>query len=109
MFGVMLLLFFFRFYVWILVKCCGKRSRYYIQIFSIYLDVYCGIIFIFAFEDLSVFFIIATVLFLLSGLSTIIIFTYINVKYIKELKNSEILKSSLNNEDLETYNNPTII
>ena len=26
MLGVMLFLFFFRFYIWILVKCCGKKS-----------------------------------------------------------------------------------
>ena len=107
--GVMLFLFFFRFYVWILVKCCGKRSRYCIQIFSITYDILYAIILIVAYEKFSVFFIITIVLFLLSGLSTIIIFIYINVNYRKELKNEEILKSSLNNENLVMHDNPTNI
>ena len=90
MLGIMLLLFFFRFYIWILVKCCGKRSRYCIQIFAIYLDIFYGIILIVSFKDLPAFFIITTILFLLSGLITIIIFIYINVNYWK-----------INSKDLE--------
>ena len=95
MLGVMLALFFFRFYIWILVKCCGKRSRYCIQIFAIYTDIFVGINLIVSFKTLPVFFIITTVLFLLSGLITIIIFIYINVIYRKiNSKDLEIKESS---------------
>ena len=95
MLGVMLALFFFRFYIWILVKCCGKRSRYCIQIFAIYTDIFFGINLIVSFKTLPVFFIITTVLFLLSGLITIIIFIYINVIYRKiNSKDLEIKESS---------------
>ena len=95
MLGVMLALFFFRFYIWILVKCCGKRSRYCIQIFAIYTDIFFGINLIVSFKTLPVFFIITTVLFLLSGLITIIIFIYINVIYRKiNSKDLEVKESS---------------
>jgi hypothetical protein len=95
MLGIMLALFFFRFYIWILVKCCGKRSRYCIQIFAIFLDIETGIIIIVSLENLPAFFIITTILFLLSGLITIIIFIYINVNYRKiSSKDLEIKESS---------------
>ena len=95
MFGIMLALFFFRFYIWILVKCCGKRSRYCIQIFAIYADIFYGITLIVSFKNLPAFFIITAVLFLLSGLITIIIFIYINVNYRKiNSKDLEIKESS---------------
>ena len=59
---IMLFLLFFRFYIWILVKCCGKRSRYCIQIYSIFVDLVYFYLILDRFANLSTFLIILEVL-----------------------------------------------
>lgn len=98
---IMLFLLFFRFYIWILVKCCGKRSRYCIQIYSIFVDLVYFYLILDRFANLSTFLIILEVLLFLSGTSTIIIMIYINYKYKKESEEIETLQNPLNKEKLD--------
>ena len=94
-----LVFFYLRCYVWILIKCCGKRSRYCIQIFCAFLDSSLGIsILINNYENLDVFSIILVALFLLSGISSILIIIYINIKYRKVDEKEEAINNYAYND-----------
>ena len=99
---IMLFVCFFRFYIWILIKCCGKRSRYCIQIFSILCDLEYFVLIIVYSTNMPAFFIILEILLFLSGLSTIIIMIYINYNYKKESEEIEPLQNPLSKEKIDT-------
>ena len=102
---IMLFLCFFRFYIWILIKCCGKRSRYCIQICSILCDLECFILIIVRSTNMPAFFIILEILLFLSGLSTIIIMIYINYNYKKESEEIEPPQNPLSTEKIDIEEN----
>lgn len=100
MFGVMLALFFFRFYIWILIKLCGKRSRYCIQIVNIFLDINSGILYLTADKEVPIMPMVFGIVLILSGVLSLIIMIYINVEYRSKIKKEEEgLNSSLNQEN----------
>ena len=87
----------FKLYIMILVKSCGKRSRYCIQIFCIFLDLEVFVQFINTYKELTTFFIIMEICLCFSILSTIVLMIYINVKY-KATRN--ILDTNVANENV---------
>lgn len=87
----------FKLYIMILVKCCGKRSRYCIQIFCIFMDLEAFVLILTSYKKLTAFFIILEICLCFSVLSTIIIIIYINVK--DKIKRN-ILEENENNENV---------
>ena len=87
-----------KFYVWLLVKCCGKRSRYCIQICLTSMDIIYVIEFFITFKNFTAFYIILIILFIISAISSIAFMIYINVKY---KKNDEEDYNNTLNEDVQ--------
>ena len=100
-----LVFFYLRCYAWILIKCCGKRSRYCIQIFSILCDLEYFVLIIVYSTNMPAFFIILEILLFLSGLSTIIIMIYINYNYKKESEEIEPPQNPLSTEIIDIEEN----
>ena len=90
-----------------------KVYRYCVQIFCIFIDIYYGIYLVILSKNQTrpLFYDILIALFFSSGIITIFLLIYIIVKYRKTLKEEEILKSPLNepeinlNEDLNNQYN----